>query len=102
MTENVASLHRNFDVQTGLVAEITSLIRLELFNEAHTLPGAAPALALCPRMALLVNSFCPIFDDTAITHANLRALVLQLGAISFISSQELAPHHAHERKDRSL
>ena len=75
----------------ALDAEVTSLLRLELFVDANTHSGAAPALTLYPRMALLVNAFYANFDDTAITHANLRAFTSQLGAISVVSLQELAP-----------
>ena len=99
MTENVAALHHNFVSQTALVSDlvaITSLIRLDLFGEVHTLPGAAQALTLDPSVALLVNTPNANFDDTAITHANLRALTGQLGAISVVSSQERAPHRGGE------
>ena len=106
MMENVAALYRNFDVQTALVPnviqEITALLRVEMFDEAHArFQALRRYVTLYPRMALLVNTFSANFDDTAITHANLRALVRQLNAISFVSSQELAPRHAQASNERS-
>ena len=47
-------------------------------------------------MALLDHTFDAYFDDTAITHANLRTFTSQLGAISFVLSQELAPRAGAE------